>query len=93
MPAPIRIADARHYLLLCDRRFDAVVSDLFVPWHSRTCYLYTVDFYQLIRRRLNPNGLFCQWIALYQVSPEQFELIADSFADVFPNTTIWSTLR
>lgn len=85
----VRVDDARHYLLRTDRRFDVIVSDLFVPWESRTGYLYTVEHYAAARRRLRPGGLFCQWVALYQVGPEEFELIADSFASVFPETTLW----
>lgn len=81
--------DARHHLLRTNRRFDVIVSDLFVPWESRTGYLYTVEFYETVRRGLKPGGLFCQWIALYQLGPEQFELIADSFSSVFPHTTVW----
>lgn len=81
--------DARHHLLRTHRRFDVVVSDLFVPWEGRTGYLYTVEFYETVRRRLKPGGLFCQWLALYQLGPDEFELIADSFASVFPHTTIW----
>jgi spermidine synthase len=85
----VRVDDARHHLARTDRRFDVVVSDLFVPWESRTGYLYTVDFYQTVRSRLKPGGLFCQWLALYQVGPAEFELIADSFAAAFPNVTLW----
>lgn len=85
----VRVADARHHLLRTSRRFDVIVSDLFVPWESRTGYLYTVEFYETVRRRLKPGGLFCQWVALYQLGPEQFELIADSFSSVFPHTTLW----
>lgn len=85
----VRLDDARHYLLRSDRRFDVIVSDLFVPWESRAGYLYTVEHYEVVRRRLKPGGVFCQWVAMYQVGPEEFELIADSFASVFPETTLW----
>jgi spermidine synthase len=85
----IHTADARHELLRTERRFDVIVSDLFVPWESKTGYLYTTEFYETARQRLKPEGLFCQWLALYQLGPEQFELIADSYASVFPHTTIW----
>ncbi|MBA4066894.1 MAG: spermidine synthase [Isosphaera sp.] len=81
--------DARHHLLRTDRRFDVIVSDLFVPWESRTGYLYTVEFYETVRHRLKPGGLFCQWLALYQLGPGEWELIADSFSSVFPHTTVW----
>lgn len=85
----VRVADARHELLRTNRRFDAIISDLFVPWESGAGYLYTVEFYETVRSRLKPGGLFCQWLALYQLGPAEFELIADSFASVFPHTTLW----
>lgn len=85
----IRIDDARHSLLTCSRRFDVIVSDMFVPWESETGYLYTVEHYRVARQRLKPGGLFCQWIPLYQLGEQEFELIADSFALVFPTTTVW----
>lgn len=85
----LRIDDARHYLATTDRQFDVIVADLFVPWESTTGYLYTVENYQAAQRRLRPGGVFCQWLALYQVSPREFELIADSMAEVFPHTTLW----
>jgi len=81
--------DARHYLYATGRQFDVIVSDLFVPWHSQTGYLYTVEHYRAARARLKPGGLFCQWLPLYQVGPRELALIADSFASVFPVTTLW----
>ena len=44
------VDDARHYLARTDLRFDVIVSDLFVPWESRTGYLYTVEHYRAARR-------------------------------------------
>ena len=85
----VRMDDAQHYLRRTDRRFDVLVADLFVPWESRSGYLYTVEFYESARLRLKPGGLFCQWVALYQVGPDDFELIADSFAAAFPYATLW----
>ncbi|MCA9116567.1 MAG: fused MFS/spermidine synthase [Planctomycetaceae bacterium] len=85
----VHVDDARHFLLTSENRFDVIVSDLFVPWESETGYLYTVEQYRLARQRLNPGGVFCLWLALYQLGPGDFELIADSFATVFPHATLW----
>lgn len=85
----IHIDDARHDLFAHDRKYDVIVSDLFVPWESETGYLYTVEHYQVAASRLNADGLFCQWLPLYQVGEREFELIANSFASVFPHSTIW----
>ena len=86
----VRIDDGRHALLSSARRFDVVISDLFVPWESETGYLYTVEHYRVARARLKPGGLFCQWIPVYQLGEREFELIADSFAAAFPVTTLWA---
>ena len=85
----IHIDDARHELLANDREYDVIVSDLFVPWESETGYLYTVEHYQVAASRLKTDGLFCQWLPLYQLGEREFELIANSFASAFPHTTIW----
>ena len=85
----IQIDDARHYLLANNGKFDVIISDLFVPWESETGYLYTVEHYEVALHRLKPDGLFCQWLPLYQLGEREFESIANSFASVFPHTTIW----
>jgi spermidine synthase len=85
----IQVNDARRFLRSSGRQFDVIVSDLFVPWESHTGYLYTVEHYRAGRASLRPRGLFCQWLPLYQMGPGDFELIANSFARVFPHTTLW----
>ena len=83
------IDDARHWLRTTDMEYDVIVSDLFVPWESETGYLYTVEHYKVARERLAEGGIFCQWLALYQMGPREFEMICDSFAEVFPHTSLW----
>lgn len=85
----VRVGDARHFLHATDRRFDVIVSDLFVPWESETGYLYTVENYRAARRRLKLGGIFCQWLPVYQLGPREFEMIADSFAAAFPDVSLW----
>ncbi|MDB4766568.1 spermidine synthase [bacterium] len=85
----IHVDDARHFLLSRDRTYDVIVSDLFVPWESESGYLYTVEHYEVSLDRLNEDGIFCQWLPMYQIGAVEFESIANSFAKVFPHTTIW----
>ena len=85
----IYVDDARHFLLSRDQKYDVIVSDLFVPWESQSGYLYTLEHYKVAIDRLNQDGIFCQWLPMYQIGPVEFESIANSFAKVFPHTTIW----
>jgi len=87
--ARIVVNDARYHLYATAQQYDVIVSDLFVPWHSQTGYLYTVEHYRAARERLAAGGLFCQWLPLYQLGPRELEMIADSFAQVFPVVTVW----
>jgi spermidine synthase len=82
------VNDARHFLYATPEEFDVICSDLFVPWHSQTGYLYTVEHYRACRADLAPGGIFCQWLPLYQLGARELELIADSFAAVFPHTAV-----
>ncbi|EMI23075.1 fused MFS/spermidine synthase [Rhodopirellula europaea] len=81
--------DARHFLLGTEQRFDVIVSDLFVPWESQTGYLYTREHYVAAAEHLNDDGLFCLWLPVYQMGQREFTMIADTFATVFPETSLW----
>jgi spermidine synthase len=81
--------DARNFLRATRRRFDLVIADLFVPWHAGAGSLYTREHFTAVRERLAPDGVFCQWLALYQLSERELDAIAASFADVFPRAAVF----
>jgi spermidine synthase len=83
------IDDGRRWLAVAEGRFDVVVSDLFVPWHAGAGTLYARETFEAVRRRLAPGGLFCQWLPLYQLTREEFDLIARTFLAVFPHADVW----
>jgi spermidine synthase len=83
------VNDGRRYLAMSPARFDVIVSDLFVPWHASTGSLYSLEMYETAARRLAPGGLFCQWLPLYQLTREEFEVIARTFLAAFAHVTLW----
>jgi spermidine synthase len=85
----LRADDARSFIGATRDRFDVVVGDLVVPWRRGESSLYTRDSFEAVRRALAPGGLYCQWLPLYQISEAEFDSIAASFLDVFPQTTLW----
>lgn len=53
------IGDAKQFLADSDRRFDVIVADLTDPIEAGLAsLLYTRQFYELIRPRLAPDGIF-----------------------------------
>jgi spermidine synthase len=87
--ARVVIGDARTVLLADPQRYDVIIGDLFVPWHAGTGSLYTREHFEAVRARLTPDGLFAQWLPLYQLSWREFAVIAHTMLDVFPLVTVW----
>jgi spermidine synthase len=83
------VDDGRRHLAASDETFDVIVSDLFIPWHASAGNLYSLEMYQTVARRLAAGGLFCQWLPMYQLTREEFEVIARTFLAAFPHTTLW----
>ncbi len=81
--------DGRNFLFGTREQFDVIVSDLFVPYKAGTGSLYTVEHYQAARQRLAPDGIYAQWLPLYQMTREQFGVIARTMLEVFPRVTVW----
>jgi len=81
--------DAHNYLAHTDERFDVVIADLFVPWRSGTGALYSREHFEAVRERLEPGGLFCQWLPLYQLGAEELHVILATFLDVFPTAGLF----
>jgi spermidine synthase len=82
--------DARHYLLTTKERFDVITSDPIHPWVRGAASLYTLEFYELCRRHLNPGGLITQWVPLYESDPAVVKSELATFFDAFPGGTIWA---
>lgn len=81
--------DGRHHLAATERRYDVIVGDLFIPWKAGTAGLYSLEHFRNARQRLKPGGLFAQWLPLYQLSRQEFGIIARTFLEAFPHTTLW----
>jgi spermidine synthase len=83
------IDDARNDLASAPKGFDVIVGDLLVPWRPAEAPLYTQEHFESVRRALTEEGVFCQWLPLYQLSPDQLAIILRTFVHVFPSTTLW----
>jgi len=87
--ARVVVEDARTWLAAHDADFDAVVSDLFLPWGPGEGRLYSVEHFRAARRALREGGLFCLWLPMYQLTQEQFMVILGTFLEVFPRAELF----
>ncbi|MCH7225978.1 fused MFS/spermidine synthase [Haloferula sp. A504] len=87
--AEVLIEDGRHYLMATDQRFDIINADLFVPFRSGAGSLYTREHFENARKRLSPDGVFVQWLPLYQLTENEFSIIARTMVEVFDQVSLW----
>lgn len=85
------VDDARSHIVASKRRYDLIISEPSNPWISGIGNLFSREFYEASRSRLNRGGLYCQWVQLYGLDPEVLRMIIRTFSSVFPETTIWQT--
>jgi spermidine synthase len=50
--------------------------------------LYSLEFFQMVRERLNKGGLFAQWIQSYEINWDTFSLLGRTFTEVFPESAL-----
>jgi spermidine synthase len=82
--------DARHYVLTTHEKFDIITSDPIHPWVKGAATLYTKEYFETVKRHLNPGGLVAQWVPLYESNPRAVQSELATFFEVFPNGTVWA---
>lgn len=88
----IILSDARTHLLYTDKAYDIISSEPSYPTDSMTVSLFTREFFQIAKKRLKGNGLFCQWLPYYLLSNEDVTLMVKTFQNVFPYTVVWKVM-
>ncbi len=87
--AQVLIEDGRHHLMATNEKFDMINADLFVPYHSGSGSLYSREHFEQSKNRLTPDGIFVQWLPLYQITENEFSIIANTMIGVFDQVSLW----
>lgn len=65
----IVIDDAKSYFS-GQQKYDVVISEPSNPWISGIGNLFSKEFYQLVPNYLNDDGVFVQWLQLYEINDQ-----------------------
>ena len=85
------IDDAKSYFASSGRQFDLILSEPSNPWVSGVSGLFTVEFYERIQRQLAPQGVFGQWLHLYELSDGLATAVLAALDSVFPSYEVYFT--
>jgi tetratricopeptide (TPR) repeat protein len=83
--------DARNYMNMTRKKYDIIISEPSNPWIAGVASLFTAEFYDRAIEVLNPNGVFAQWIQLYELSPEDLRMVLYEVQRKFPQVSVWVT--
>jgi spermidine synthase len=86
-----RLRDGRRELMGSAQRYDVITLEPPPPSAAGVANLYSRDFYRLARARLQPGGVFAQWLPIATQNDEDTRSLVRSFLDVFPDASLWTT--
>src|SRR5262249_37222143 len=81
--------DARHYLMTTSDKFDIIASDPLDVFAKGTAALYSKEYFEAVKRHLNPGGIFTLYVPLYESDFRTVKSELETFFAAFPNATVW----
>lgn len=85
------VADAREMLLTSREKYDLIFSEPSNPYRAGIASLYTKEFYRSAADRLQPGGIFIQWMQMYAVDERTIQTIFATLSTTFPHIEAWTT--
>lgn len=87
----LEINDARYVLAAkLHGPYDIIVSQPSHSWLSGVANLFTKEFFEIVRGNLNEDGVFSQWLNLYNMDETVLKSILKTFYSVFPHGAVYT---
>lgn len=87
----LEVNDGRNYLAVSAEKWDAIVSEPSNPWITGVSNLFTEEYFRSGAKHLNPGGLFCQWLQIYEMPVSDVKVLVRTYHKVFPYVYIFRT--
>lgn len=87
----IIIDDAKSAFSSHGRKYDIIISEPSNPWVSGVAGLFSEEFYRHVKRYLEDDGLFVQWIQLYEMDLNLVASIFKAISNNFSDYTVYLT--
>lgn len=87
--ARLVVDDGRNFLLATAERYDVITAEPMPPYQAGVVNLYSKEYYELARDRLESGGLVVQWLPMHLLTLDESLRILRTVQDVFPETTLW----
>jgi predicted membrane-bound spermidine synthase len=87
----IFIDDAKTFFSVNNKQYDIIISEPSNPWVSGVAGLFSEEFYRQMNRHLSQNGIFAQWVQLYEIDTELVISILKAVDNNFSDFVVYAT--
>jgi len=84
------VEDARFFLQLTRERYDLITGEPPPPKMAGVASLYTREYFDLVKSRLNPGGIATYWLPAYLLLQHETLAVVRAFCDAFEDCSLWS---
>jgi spermidine synthase len=81
--------DGRNFIYTTNEKFDVIISEPSNPWVTGVANLFTLEYFKRGAERLTDDGIFSQWLQLYEMSPDDMKTLIATFKASFPYVNIF----
>ncbi len=89
----LTLNDARNTLLTESTKYDIIASQPSHPWLARASNIFTKNFFELVKSRLNDGGIYGQWVNLFHMDATTLKSLLRAFYEVFPHGMTFANLE
>jgi len=83
------VSDARQYLTLNNKKYDIISSQATDPTDASSGFLFTREYFEIIKSRLTDNGIYGMFLPIYLLDEKGSDIVVKTFASVFPYCYSW----
>jgi spermidine synthase len=87
----VHLDDAREVLLASKDSYDIIFSEPSNPYRAGISSLFSREFYQAVKNRLAPGGIFLQWLQTYEVDARTVRSVYATLSSEFGAVETWQT--
>ncbi len=85
----LTVGDGRAEVLHGSGTYDVIINEPSNPWMGGTARLFTREYLEACKKKLNQDGLIIHWVQGYDLNVDTFRLVVRTFQSVFPMSQLW----
>ncbi|MFP8873540.1 MAG: spermidine synthase, partial [Myxococcota bacterium] len=86
----VHVEDGRYFLQTTPERFDLITGEPPPPKYAGVVNLYTQEYFELVRSRLEPGGINTYWLPAHDIREQDARTIIRAYCRAFPDCSLWS---